>query len=122
MFDKPVINVGYNPPGTDKALVDYARYYEFDHYRPIVESGAVEVAYSEADLRHRLVESLLGPEKRRAQRTALIRRFFQNSLDGWSSTRVASVLQALAFRNQAPHSRLRSLPNGLSSSADSLQS
>jgi hypothetical protein len=40
MFDKPVINVGYNPPGSDAGMIDYLRYYKFDHYRPLVESGA----------------------------------------------------------------------------------
>ena len=37
MFDKPVINIGYNPPGTEVSPVEYRRYYDFDHYRPIVE-------------------------------------------------------------------------------------
>jgi hypothetical protein len=46
MFAKPVINVAYNPPEIHSSLVDYARYYEFDHYRPVVESGAVQVAGS----------------------------------------------------------------------------
>ncbi|HEY7910859.1 MAG TPA: hypothetical protein VIG62_03015, partial [Blastocatellia bacterium] len=63
MLDKPVINVGYNPPGADISPIDYGRYYRFDHYRPIVESGAVEVAYSEVELRRMLIESLRHPEK-----------------------------------------------------------
>jgi hypothetical protein len=100
MFDKPVINVGYNPPDVDPSVVDYARYYEFDHYRPIVESGAVEVARSEEDLRLKLIAALLHPERQAMQRRSLVRRFFGNSLDGWSSTRVAGVLDALAAR---PH-------------------
>ena len=98
MFDKPVINVGYNPPGVDPSVVDYARYFEFDHYRPIVESGAVEVARSEEDLRTKLAAALMEPARHAMQRRTLIRRFFGNSLDGWSSTRVAGVLDALASR------------------------
>jgi hypothetical protein len=95
MFDKPVINVGYNPPEIDKSVVDYARYYEFDHYRPIVDTGAVAVARSENDLREMLVDALDIPERRAMQRRSLIRNFFGNNLDGWSSTRVAGVLAGL---------------------------
>lgn len=100
MFDKPVINVGYPPPGETLGRndFDYCRYYEFEHYRAVLESGAIEVADSEEDLRHKLIEALRHPEQRRAQRLALIRQFFGNTLDGWSSTRVASVLDMLACR------------------------
>lgn len=98
MFDKPVINVGYNPPETAIDEVDYARYYKFDHYRPVVASGAVEVASSEQELRSMLVEALLYPGRRSKERKALLRQFFDNSLDGWSSTRVAYVLDMLASR------------------------
>ena len=102
MFDKPVINVGYNPPGVSTTVIDCARYYEFDHYRPIVESGAVEVAFSEEELQRRLIEALLHPERRAMQRRALIRQFFGDSLDGWSSTRVAGILEMLAGRFHYP--------------------
>lgn len=101
MFDKPVINVGYNPPGAVEAGIDYARYYQFDHYHPVVESGAVEVAYSQERLRASLIDALRRPERRSEQRKALIRQFFSNSLDGWSSTRVANVLELLVAKNGA---------------------
>ena len=41
MFDKPVLNIGYDPPGFDVRPISYARYYRFDHYKPVVDSGAV---------------------------------------------------------------------------------
>ena len=96
MFDRPVINVGYNPPGLDVRPVDYGSYYQFDHYRPIVESGAVEVAFSEIEMRHKLIDALEYPERRSKKRKDLIRLFFGHNLDGWSSSRVAEVLQMLA--------------------------
>lgn len=98
MLDKPVINVGFNPPHVERQEVDYSRYYQFDHYRPIVESGAVEVAYSEAELYGQLASALAHPERLALQRKSLVRKFFGNNLDGWSSTRVASVLETLASR------------------------
>lgn len=124
MFDKPVINVGYQPPGEilGKKDFDYRRYYEFDHYRPVLESGAIEVASSEEDLRHILVGALRQPEQRHSQRLALIRQFFGNTLDGWSSTRVASVLELLLAKNDRQGtSSLRFPKNGFDSSMDYLK-
>jgi hypothetical protein len=93
MFDKPVINVAYPPPHLDQTMeFDYTRYYDFEHYRPIVESGAIEMAYSEGELRGKIIEALKRPEKRAAERAALLRSFFGESLDGRSSSRVAQTL------------------------------
>jgi hypothetical protein len=101
MFDKPVINVGYGPGHCEANGVEYSRYYKFDHYRPVVDSGAVQVAYSPEDMRHFLREALLHPDRRARERKALVRRFFGNNLDGWSATRVAGVLQLLAAKGFA---------------------
>jgi hypothetical protein len=62
MFDKPVINVAYNPP-IDISPKDYRLYYQFDHYRPVVESGAVQLARSEAEMKQLLIEALAEPQK-----------------------------------------------------------
>jgi hypothetical protein len=96
MFDKPVINIGYNPPGVDIRPIDYRRYYEFDHYRPVVESGAVDVAQSETDLRRMLDLALIEPERSSKTRRALLRTMFGETLDGRSAHRVAAQLVALA--------------------------
>ncbi len=96
MFDKPVINVGYNPESVSTAEMAYADYYEFDHYKPIVESGAVMVASSAEQMKSLIVESLEQPKKRSNDRTKLIRRMFGSTLDGNSSKRVADVLVRLA--------------------------
>lgn len=96
MFDKPVINVGYNPPGLDITPVDYRRYYSYDHYRVVVESGAVAVADSEAEMGALLLRSLQRPEERRDERRALTARMFGDTLDGMSGSRVARRLAELA--------------------------
>lgn len=98
MFDKPVLNVGYNPPGVAKEQVDYSRYYQFDHYRPIVESGAVRVAYSESALREQMIDALRSPERQSDNRKKLIRQFFGDTLDGHSAIRIAQTLRRLAER------------------------
>ncbi len=96
MFDKPVINVGYNPESVATDELAYADYYEFDHYKPIVESGAVTVARNPEQMRAMILECLQIPSKRSNDRTKLIRRMFGRTLDGNSSKRVADVLVKLA--------------------------
>ena len=102
MFDKPAINVGYDPPGMDIRPVSFARYYEFDHYAPVVASGAVEVAHSEDELRQMVEHAFQHPEHRRTARRAFIERMFGETLDGRSATRVAKALLAAARSAKPP--------------------
>jgi len=101
MFDKPVINIGYNPPGVDKNDVDYARYYGFDHYSPVVKSGAVSVARSEIELRSMLRKALTDPQADSDNRRALINSMFGKTLDGGSGERAANRLIELAGTGSA---------------------
>ena len=99
MFDKPVINVGYNPPSVNTNVVDYARYYEFDHYRPVVQSGAVSVAWSKDEMKSMLRTALAKPQESRLARRRLIDQMFGKSLDGNTGLRVASLLVELAEKS-----------------------
>ena len=92
MFDKPVVNVGYNPKSMSESQFSYRDYYEFDHYKPIIESGAVPVATSEADMFRLIKECLTNPEDRKSERKNLIEQMFGTTLDGNSSKRVAAIL------------------------------
>jgi hypothetical protein len=96
MFDKPVINVGYNPPGVNISPVDIPRYYDFDHYRPIVEGGAVRLAHSEAEMRELLINALNNREADSDNRRKLISSMFGDTLDGNSGQRVVKCLLNIA--------------------------
>lgn len=96
MFDKPAVNVGYNPPGMDISPWDYSRFYRYDHYRPVVESGAVKVASSEEEMARLIREALAHPSEGSLQRRALMDKMFGASLDGRCGDRVADRLIALA--------------------------
>ena len=96
MFDKPVINVAYNPTSVSEKEVSYRSYYEFDHYKPVVASGAVRVAKCEREMRELLRSSLENPAAERSERKTLIAQMFGNTLDGKSSVRVADTLLQLA--------------------------
>ena len=80
MFDKPAINVGYNPPGLDIYPYNYTRFYNFDHYRPIVESGAIEVAKSEEELLVLLKSAIEDPMRLSKYRNKLVESFFEGNL------------------------------------------
>jgi hypothetical protein len=100
MFDKPVINVGYNPPNLSPKKLRYADYYEFDHYRPLVSSGAVEVAGSVREMRELIRQNLNEPARRQAERRALMDKMFGATLDGNSARRVAEALLKIASANR----------------------
>lgn len=102
MFDRPVVNVGYNPPGVAPAEVDYARYYRFDHYRPVAASGAVAVVRSPEELREALSAALADPARGAAARRGLLEAFFGATLDGRSASRVAAALAEIAQEEGAP--------------------
>lgn len=99
MFDKPVINVAYNPPGISLDEVSYARYYEFDHYRPLAQSGAVMVAKSEMEMAEMLHRALSAPEADSAHRSRLVNSMFGKLLDGRAGSRVARQLISIAYKH-----------------------
>ncbi len=100
MFDKPAINVGYNPLSVEEKELSYATYYNFDHYRPVVESGAVEVAYDRDQMRDLMRLAMNEPSRRTNERKALINKMFGDTLDGNSACRVARVLLEIAAKNK----------------------
>jgi hypothetical protein len=96
MFDKPVINVGYNPRGVGTEQISYADFYEFDHYKPVVESGAVEVARSAEEMRRLLEKAFENPSEKSKNRNDLLKKMFGSTLDGNSGRRVAQTLLEIA--------------------------
>lgn len=104
MFDKPVINVGYKPANLKlkEGEFDYCRYYEFEHYRPVVQSGAIKVARSDEEMRTLLAAALAAPQTESALRQRLIKRMFGNTLDGQTGARLAAKLLELAHAHE-PH-------------------
>ena len=67
--DKPVVNIGFNandPPPFGVPLKDY--YYQFEHYRPVIEVGAARLAGSPDELAEHV--NGLPPESRARPRAA----------------------------------------------------
>jgi CDP-glycerol glycerophosphotransferase (TagB/SpsB family) len=101
MLDKPVINLDFDPPGTDMPYcLGYSRHIDFDHFRPIADSGAVMVARSAADMKNMLHRGLTRPEADSEKRRSFIQRLFGPTLDGASGERVAERLIELSVRKR----------------------
>jgi hypothetical protein len=101
MHDKPVINLGFDPPGSN--LPDYshfATHIELDHYLPVAQSGGVMVARSVEDMRTMLVRGLAQPRDDSEKRCRFIRSMFGETLDGESGRRVAERLVEIGKQNR----------------------
>lgn len=93
MCDKPVINLGFDPPGSKLSHhLHWIRHINYDHYRLVAESGAVMVAYSENDMKKLLLKGLINPKVDSEKRQYFIKNMFDNTLDGYSGKRVAEQL------------------------------
>lgn len=84
IFDKPVINIGY--------IDRFALAYDFDHYRPIVESGAVRVAKTDEDLARFINMYLEDPALDRERRRKIVS-VYVGYTDGLSYRRSVDFLE-----------------------------
>jgi hypothetical protein len=93
LIDKPVINLDFDPPGSNLAPCDgFRRHIRFDHFWPVAQSGGTMVAQSEDDMRRMLIRGLTQPEADREARKRFIADFFGSAADGKSGHRTAETL------------------------------
>jgi hypothetical protein len=96
LHDRPVVNLGFDPPGSAlPAHLRWHRHFEFDHYRPVLESGAVAAAHAPGDLEPMMRHALEQPEAQSAERAAFLREFFGHEPRP-AAEEVAARLLALA--------------------------
>jgi hypothetical protein len=92
LCDRPVVNIAFDlsPERSFQAVIDqyYTRY---DHYRTVVESGAVRLARSSEELRHHIATCLQDPGLDREARRRLVELWCGPS-DGASGRRLASAI------------------------------
>ncbi|HEY0970478.1 MAG TPA: hypothetical protein VGE02_05825 [Gemmatimonadales bacterium] len=94
--DRPVVNIAFDvadPPCHAVPLRQY--YYEFEHYRPVVELGAARIALSPDELAGHLNAYLADPSLDREAR----RRFVELQVGaavGTSSGRIVDLLERIA--------------------------
>jgi len=86
IFDKPVINIGY--------IGRFALAYEFNHYRPIYEAGAVRLAKTNEDLPKLINMYLENPALDRENRRRVVEDFVKFT-DGRSYQRSVDLLDKI---------------------------
>jgi hypothetical protein len=96
--DRPVITLAYDPvpvPSEEST----ARFCEFTHFKSLIDTGAVSVARSAAELR-RLIEISLADPAAAAVARRRARDQFLTFADSRSSDRVASAIDAAVARDR----------------------
>lgn len=92
LFDKPVINTVFG--NRDNGLYDDQRFLNYDHFKKVVDSGAVTIAKNKLELISQINEALQNPKKRNSERKSLIEMQVSKLLSG-TSKRITAILSDL---------------------------
>jgi hypothetical protein len=95
VLNKPVINIAFNPPGENIYPNDYEKIYDFDHYKPIIESGAVSLARNTKELEQQIRMYLESPDTHGNERKKLVNQFFGKELKSDKKKRFVSVFKEI---------------------------
>jgi hypothetical protein len=82
MHDKPVVNIAYDPPGKDIYPYNFNRFYEFEHYKPLLTYEAILLANTEEACFEGISNYLQNPALHRENRAKLIADFFELKVPG----------------------------------------
>lgn len=92
LCDRPVVNVGFDLSPERSMQHTIERYYtHYDHYRTVMEAGAVRLARSPEELLAHITAYLRNPVLERAERRQLVQ-LWCGPFDGRSGHRLASAL------------------------------
>jgi hypothetical protein len=91
-FDKPIVNVAFDEVGDKNYLLSVKRFYDFDHYQPILASGGVKVARNESELVNYVADYLAHPEHEREGRRRLLLEQNGGVADSLASQRTVRAL------------------------------
>jgi len=90
-FDTPVVNTAFDGYKEQPYLRSSRRYYDYEHYKRVVDTGGVKISYSLDELIRQIQEYLDNP-KLDAEGRARIREEQSYKLDGKASERIAEFL------------------------------
>jgi hypothetical protein len=93
-FDTPVVNIAYDGYSTRKDADSCRRYYQYEHYRPIVEAGGVKIAYNNAETVRYTDAYLINPRIDAEGRKQIVDQQCYK-LDGGSGLRIAEYLLSI---------------------------
>ena len=93
LFDKPVINPVFGTGAN--GFYDDRKYLHYDHYKRVVESGAVAIVKNEKELLREINFSLENPGARLKEQKELIKLQIGKPLEG-TSKRIAAALKTIS--------------------------
>jgi hypothetical protein len=91
LFDTPVINIGFDERADLPPALSIRRYFQFEHYQPVVETGAATIASSPESLIEAIRAYLADRTRNRAARQALTARLCPYR-DGSTGQRLARIV------------------------------
>lgn len=93
VFDKPIVSVCFDKPEWNY-WESFRRYHEYDHVKPVLQSGGVRIVYSPDELRTAVREYLVHPEKDSEGRKRIVgEQTFR--FDGQSTKRLAAIIELM---------------------------
>ena len=104
-FDTPVVNAAWDGFSTKPSEKSCRRYYDFNHYRKVVETGGIRIAYDIDELvRH--IQAYLDNPSLEAEGRQKIREQQCYRLDGNSGRRVGEHILSLLKADKAGRSKV----------------
>jgi hypothetical protein len=91
LFDKPVINTVFGNPAN--GMYNDQRFLNYDHYKKVVDSGAVTVAKNAVELINQINDALINPTERTIQREKMINLQISKELSGTSKRITESIFK-----------------------------
>lgn len=93
----PVINIGFDPPGSNlPKYLRWSRHINFDHFKPLVESKVVNVAWTPQQLVDLITQFLKSPAPQASDQHSFLHKMFDGLIDGNSGKRIGEKLIELA--------------------------
>ena len=99
ILNKPVINIAFNPPGENIYPSDYEKIYDFDHYKPIIESGAISLVKNTDELETAICQYIENPKYKEKERENLVNNFFGEQLRADKKDMFVSVFKTILEGN-----------------------
>jgi len=95
IVDRPVVNVAIQTPRCQEQAIDVAEFYEYEHYRPVLEEAAVRLVRTVDEMLESVAAYLDDPSRDTEGRRRLVARLC-GPLDGLAAKRIADELADLA--------------------------
>ena len=100
MHNKPAINIGFEPPGSNLPNWSrFSRHVDYEHYIPVVSSGAVMLARSISELNDMIVFAFDNPHHKKEEQQGFIDNMFDGKIEKSSASRASNKLYKIAKMN-----------------------